>query len=124
MKSRIVLAGVAIAVLMPFGARSAERMSMSVSPSVAFAPADLIVRTTLETSSENRSIEIVAESEDFYRSSEVPLDGERAPRRLQLQFRSLPEGQYMVSAVLKGTGDERLATTRREIKVVASRVDR
>jgi hypothetical protein len=113
-----------MAALMPFGARSAERISMRVSPSVAFAPADLIVRTTIEASDENRAIEIVAESGDFYRSSEQPLDGERAPRTTELHFRSLPEGEYIVSAVLKGAGDERLAVMRREIRVVASHIDR
>lgn len=124
MKRGILLWGLALAALIPFGARSAERVSMSVSPSVAFAPADLNVQTTVETNNENRSIEIVAESDDFYRSSEVPLDGDRGPRTMRLQFRSLPEGLYTVTAVLKGAGDARLAMTRREIKVVASRVDR
>jgi hypothetical protein len=124
MKSRILLCGVSILLTMPSGARSGERLAMRVSPSVAFAPADLIVRTMIESSEANRAIEIVAESEDFYRSSEIPLDGQRAPRTAQLAFRGLPGGVYTVRAVLKGTKEEQLAEMRQEINVVSSAIDR
>jgi hypothetical protein len=124
MKSRILLCGMLILLTMPSGARSGERLAMHVSPAVAFAPADLIVRTMIESSEANRAIEIVAESEDFYRSSEIPLDGQRAPRTAQLAFRGLPGGVYTVRAVLKGAKEEQLAETRQEINVVSSALDR
>ena len=93
---------------------------MRVSPAVAFAPADLSVRATIEANDQNRTIEIIAESGDFYRSSEMSLNGEKAPRTTQFEFRGLPGGRYVVVAVLKGAGGEQLASTRREIQVVAS----
>ena len=104
----------------PLGAGSPERLSMRVSPAVAFAPADLSVRATIEANDQNRTIEIIAESGDFYRSSEMSLNGEKAPRTTQFEFRGLPGGRYVVVAVLKGAGGEQLASTRREIQVVAS----
>ena len=64
------------AATLPLGA--GERMTMKVSPAVAFAPANLIVRATVDADADNRAIEIVAESTDFYRSSEIQLDGDQA----------------------------------------------
>jgi len=119
MRLRTLLSGLLVVMMAPLGLGGAERLSMQVSPSVAFAPADLVVRTTVEADTRNRAIAITAESDDFYRSSVVPLDGEHAPRTSQFRFRSLPGGVYTVIAVLKDANDEPIAQARREIKVVA-----
>jgi hypothetical protein len=95
---------------------------MRVSPSVAFAPANLVVKTMVESNQENRSIEIIAESEEFYRSSEVELDGDRAPRTTIFQFRSLPSGSYRVRAVLRGAGGHEIAYSQVSLSVVSSGV--
>jgi hypothetical protein len=124
MKSRLLLCGIAALLTLPIGARTGERLSMRVSPTVAIAPADLVVRTVIESNAANRTIEIVAESTEFYRSSEVPLDGANAPRTTQLSLRNLPGGVYSVRAVLKGANEERLAQTRQEISVVSNAGDR
>src|SRR5262245_55323338 len=42
--------------------RASDRLALKVSPVVSFAPANLVVRATVEANAENRSIEIVAES--------------------------------------------------------------
>ena len=92
---------------------------MKVSPNVAFAPANVIVRTNIAANPANRSIEIVAESQSFYRSSEIQLDGDQAPRTTRLEFRSLPPGAYTVRATLK-TNDEDIISVREEVNVVDS----
>jgi hypothetical protein len=97
-----------------------DRLSVRVSPAVAFAPANLNVQATIEADPGNRSIEIIAESPEFYRSSEIQLDGESAPRTTLFQFRSLPTGEYSVRAVLKGQGGHRRATVERKVNVVES----
>ena len=124
MTSRILLCGVLVLVAMPVGTRTGARLAMQVSPSAAFAPADLIVRTTIDANASNRAIEIIAESADFYRSSEVPLDGARAPRTNRLALRNLPGGAYTVRAVLKGANDQELARTRQDINIVSGANDR
>ena len=106
------------------GAGGPDRLTMRVSPLVAFAPADLSVRTTIEANDQNRSIQIIAESAEFYRSSEMPLDGGQAPRTTQFELRNLPGGMYTVIAVLKGANDTTLARTRRDITVVESPLTR
>lgn len=124
MKLRVLLCGMLVLLTMPIGVRTGERLAMRVSPSVAFAPADLVVRTTIESNAANRAIEVIAECADFYRSSEIPLDGEKAARTAQFAFRNLPGGVYNVRAVLKGKNEESLAQTRLEINVASGEIGR
>jgi hypothetical protein len=57
--------------------RAKESVAIRVSPAVAFAPADLVIRTSIEPDEHNRAIAIVADSESFYRSSSIQLEGDR-----------------------------------------------
>lgn len=109
----ILLAGVAF----PLGASG--RMTMRVSPEVSFAPAHLIVRATVQAASENRAREVVAESDDYYRSSTVQLDGERAPRTSIVDFISLPGGTYDVTVRLLDRQGDTLAADRKQARVIA-----
>jgi hypothetical protein len=118
MKVRASVCGFLVLMAAPLGA--GERLALRVSPSVSFAPANLIVRTTVEADAANRSIEVVAESADFYRSSTIELDGDKAPRTKQFEFRSLPQGTYSVKAFLLGTDGHMRATVRQEVNVIAS----
>ena len=96
-----------------------ERLTMRVSPAVALAPGFLTVRVTVDADPENRWLQIVAESQDFYRSSQIPLDGEHAPRLNVFELQSLPTGLYQVTGVLVGAHGQR-ATTQRLAKVQPS----
>jgi hypothetical protein len=106
------------ATTLPVGA--CERMTMKVSPAVAFAPANLVVRTTIEADAGNRAIEIVAESPDFYRSSEMQLEGDKAARTTMFEFRSLPPGTYEVRAKLLGADGQTRAAVRQQVNVIAT----
>jgi hypothetical protein len=119
MMVRAILFGVLLLTsTLPLGA--GERMTLRVSPTVSFAPANLIVRAQIEADAENRAVEIVAESVDFYRSSEIQLDGDKAPRTNTFEFRSLPPGTYEVKATLLGAGGSARASVRSQINVIAS----
>jgi hypothetical protein len=119
MTVRTILFGVLLAAsTMPVGA--GERMTVRVSPAVAFAPANLIVRARIEQDAQNRAVEIVAESSEFYRSSEIQLDGEHAPRTNTFEFRSLPPGTYEVTARLLGPGGSPRASARQSVNVIAT----
>ncbi len=91
---------------------------MQVSPAVSFAPADLLIRTRLEPDVDNRGMVVIAESDDFYRSSEIQLEGDRAPRTVTFEFRSLPPGEYEVTAVVIGTDGQRRAVARSRVNVM------
>jgi hypothetical protein len=101
-----------------------ERLAISVRPAVAFAPANLIVRAMVEASKDNRAIEIVAESDNFYRSSEVTLDGAEAPRITSLELRSLPPGTYEISVTLMGANSQPRAFVRDQVSVIGVDVAR
>jgi len=90
------------------------------SPATSLAPANLIARVTIESDADNRAIEVIAESSEFYRSSEISLDGRNAPHVNVFEFRSLPSGEYEVRAVLKGTSNQTRAVTREQVRVIAS----
>jgi hypothetical protein len=109
----LLLAGTA-----PMGA--GERITLKVSPAVAFAPANLVARATILADPDNRAVQVVAESADFYRSSEVQLEGDRAARTSTFEFRSLPPGTYQVSANLMGADGRSRGVSRQQINVIAS----
>ncbi len=75
---------------------------------------------TITANESNRAVQIVAESETFYRSSEIQLEGDRAPRTSQFEFRSLPPGTYEVRATLLGSRGEERSTARQQVNVIAS----
>jgi hypothetical protein len=115
---RIIGAAVIVALLLPpLAAGENARLTLRVSPRVAHAPGRIVVRTTIERHAENRAIRVVAESIDYYRSSTLDLDGERAQRTTLMQFRGLPLGDYRVTATLLGSRDEVLATMFRDVIV-------
>jgi len=119
MKVRTVLFGILLlAGSQPLGA--GERLTLKASPAVAFAPANLVVRTTILADADNRAVEIVAESDDFYRSSQIQLEGERAARITTFEFRSLPPGTYEVRANLLGADGRSRAMSRQQVNVIAN----
>lgn len=116
----IILLGSALTT--PANAR--DRLSMRVLPAVAFAPANLYIRAEVAADDSHRAIEIVAESDEFYRSSQIQLNGARAPRITTIEFRSVPGGTYEVRATLKDADGDSLATTQVSINVVESAAGR
>jgi hypothetical protein len=119
--TRVILIGLLTATAaLPLGAKEKDPMAIRVTPAVAFAPANLIVRATIENNAANRAVEIVAESEAFYRSSEIELEGDTAPRTSMFEFRSLPPGTYEVRAVLYGVDGDARAEVRQQVNVIAS----
>src|SRR5262245_4417644 len=102
---RRVLPRVAICVALlgaAAGLDGGEPMQMRLSPAVSTAPGFLTVRINVETAADNRALQVVAESPDFYRSSEISLDGRNSSRLNVFEFRNLPTGLYHVTGVLVG----------------------
>jgi hypothetical protein len=118
MKVRMILCGILILGAGPLGAD--QRLTLKITPAVAFAPANLIVRTMVEADARNRAIAIVAESPDFYRASEMQLDGEQAPRTTTFEFRSLPSGTYRITATLLDAQEKPLTYVHCEVNVLAN----
>jgi len=114
----------AVAMVTTTAAGANERLSMRVSPAMSFAPANLVIQTRLEPEADNRVMEVIAESDDFYRSTAIQLDGERAPRTTKFEFRSLPPGEYRVTAVVVGAAGQRRAVARSHANVMETGASR
>lgn len=88
---------------------SSELLAMRVA---AYGPASLTVQIMIKSDAGNRALAVTAEAPDFYRSSQIPLDGERAPRVAVFHLRSLPTDVYQVTGILVGPKGPRAKVTR------------
>ena len=104
--------GLCVFGLVPNVLNGGEALQMKVSPAVQRAPAMLTVRIMVESSAENRLLQVVAESDTFYRSSEVEIDGANSSPLRVFQFRGLPTGRYEVTGVLLGAQGRRAMISR------------
>jgi hypothetical protein len=96
------------------GARAAGQPLLVDAPTVMLAPGHLIVRTLVDPDPANGAIQVVTESPDFYRRSEMQLDGNAAPRTSTFEYADLPRGTYEIHAVLLDAhGGQRAAVVRR-----------
>ena len=111
MKGRLTLAVVTtIGLLAATGETIAtEKLALRVTPNVSNAPSTVVVKAIVSPDSQNRSLRVEADSGTFYRSSSVQLDGDKAPIVTEILLKSLPSGEYTVTAVLKNAmGEETL----------------
>jgi hypothetical protein len=115
----LVAAVAAAAVLMPPSGVVASQngIDVRVSPAVAMAPAYVRALVTIPREASNRLLRVSLDSGDFYRSSDLPLEGAQAAFSHQLTWRSVPSGLYVVTAELYASGELK-EVVRREIRVV------
>jgi len=118
MKARCLVVAMVLTATAVAGAK--EPLSIRVSPAFSFAPANLVIRTSVEPDAKNRSLEVIADSAEFYRSSTITLEGDRAPRTTMVEFRTVPPGDYEVTAVLIGADGHRRAIAQAHINVLES----
>jgi hypothetical protein len=78
-------------------------VSLRVTPRVVAAPATVYITVTVEPDEKNRMLVIEDDSDLYYRSSQVQLEGKNAARTHQLLFRGLPPGEHQVRASVHGT---------------------
>ncbi|HUK34713.1 MAG TPA: hypothetical protein VLV86_12410 [Vicinamibacterales bacterium] len=92
--------------------RADERLTVEA-PTVMLAPGHLVVEALVEPDASNKSIEVTAESPEFYRSTEVALAGGASPRKTTFEFKDLPVGKYEIRArLLDAKGDQRAVVVR------------
>jgi hypothetical protein len=97
---------------------ASPRLTLRVFPRMAHAPADLLILVSVERRPENRHLIVSAESPDFFRSSEIDLDGEDSARVTSISFRSLPPGAYSIHASLIGANGRTIEVTESSVWVV------
>jgi hypothetical protein len=95
-----------------------EPVSLRVSPAVSFAPATLVIQVRIAADAHGRALEIVANSDEFYRASTIPLESDGVAKTTTLQYASVPPGQYEVTATVITSDGKRKAVARAEVKVM------
>jgi len=87
-------------------ANASEKLSLRVTPNVSSAPGTVIAQATVTRDAANRWLHIEADSGEFYRSSEIQLDGDKAPVVTEIRLPNLPGGEYTVVAILRNNMGE------------------
>ena len=128
MKRRVVRILTAFSGLILLGAHvpplgAAAPLAIKVSPTVSFAPAQFFVQAHVQIDRENRALEIVADSPDYYRSSTIQLNGQEAPLTTLVELRNVPRGEYEVTARLYGLSGRPRAEVHQHIAVLGQPSD-
>jgi len=108
----------ALLVVTTISASGGEQLRITVSPAQSFAPSNLNIRARVVPHAENRALEMIAESGEFYRSSQIALDGDRGPATIMFEFRSLPGGDYQVSGILTDSLGRQRAVAQEQVRVI------
>jgi hypothetical protein len=95
---------------------------ITVGPSISFEPGNIRIISRVEPSADNRALVIEVESGSHYSSSEVPLQGEQAPRSRSMLLKNLPAGNYQVVATVR-TATGAATVARNTFQVVSGRED-
>jgi hypothetical protein len=96
--------------------------SVSISPLVAFAGADLRVVVRVQPDAGNRRLQLSVDAPTFYASTERQLDGVDGARAHTFNLHELPAGDYEITAVLEGSHGVRSKITR-QFKVMGENSD-
>ena len=107
-------------VLIAPGVNGGDRLTLAVSPAQSFAPSTVRIRARVEPSVENRALAVIADSGEFYRRSDIQLNGDRTPATIMFEFPSLPEGDYYVVGVLVDSAGRERASARTTMRVISS----
>jgi hypothetical protein len=99
-------------------ADAGECLSLKVSPRQALAPVNLRVSVRIEPDANNRVLMIVADSPEFFRSSQIQLEGSRAPRTFSIEYPNVPSGMYDITGILVNSLGQERAVVRQSAHVV------
>jgi hypothetical protein len=86
--------------------------SVTISPVVAFAGADMRVVVRVLPDAGNRRLQLSVDAPTFYASTERQLDGVDGARAHTFNLHELPAGDYQIVAVLEGSAGVRTRITR------------
>lgn len=86
--------------------------SVTISPVVAFAGADMRIIVRVLPEAGNRRLQLSVDAPTFYASTERQLDGVDGARAHTFSLQELPAGDYQIVAVLEGNDGVRSRITR------------
>ncbi len=112
---------VLVLVLVVANANAGSKLTLQIRPTIALEPATVLVRTRVEADRLNRSMEVTADSEEYYRSSVVDMDGENAPTTDSFTFKNMPAGTYEIRVIVRDSAGEVRAVDKCTLIVASGR---
>jgi hypothetical protein len=112
-----VISFTGLAGLSPAASADEGEVGLRVTPLVAQVPAHVNIVVQIPRAVDNRLLRITLDSGAFYRSSDVPLDGDKAAVQHLLTWRGIVAGSYDVVAELYGPAN-RKKIVRRQLQVM------
>ena len=94
------------------GGAAEKRLRIDVMPRFSSAPGAFRVRAIVSPEQKNRSLEVVADSPNYYRSSTIALDGANAAAVTEMFLHNLPAGSYQVTVTLTDADGNRTSDSR------------
>lgn len=85
-------------------AETPRPITIQLSQHVCQSPCELRIRMRIEPHPDNRKARIDVEGPRLARGSEFPLEGDSAPRTVEVWYHGLPGGSYGVRAALARVG--------------------
>jgi len=82
-------------------------------------PATVQITVAVEPASNNRTLVIEADGDNYFRSSALLLDGQNEKRLHSVEFKNLPAGSYTLRAQVRSSEDV-LATTTQDLVVTGT----
>ena len=97
----MIFVAVSLVAIMPFTVllRANDFVQLHVSP-VLSDRGDMLVQVLVTRDAENQWMRVTAESEAYYSSSEMELEGEYSARVKVIRFRGVPAGWYEVTGTV------------------------
>jgi hypothetical protein len=99
------------AAIVPAYVHAAEEKEVAVwMPSVAMAPATVLLNVRVAPRKENRLLPVTLDSGAYYRSSDVALEGAEAATMHSVRWPGIPSGEYIVIVELfRSNGKRQMA---------------
>ena len=88
----------------------AEKLTVRVTPLVVLAPTNARGLVRVPRHADNRLLRVVLESENYYSSSDIELQGADAAQTHLFNWRALPPGSYRVRVEIYGPAGLRDST--------------
>jgi hypothetical protein len=110
---RVAAIGLMVAMFHPVldAAVDVPKLTVRLTPLVRMTRGDANGLVTVPQHVDNRVLRVILESEDYYRLSDVQLDGGDAPLSHSFYWRDLPPGSYRITVQLYGPDGLRGSTS-------------
>jgi hypothetical protein len=98
--------------------KAGEPLTLQLTPRFVSAPGYLRSLVRVARNADNRVLRAAIESEGYYRSSDIQLEGDSAPESHFIDWKGVPAGRYELTVTLLGPGGSTRAARHLDFQVL------